>query len=52
MFSKRTTKRGLEIPPTVVGGLFKSFPRRDLKYPPTAVDGIYDGVRKFFVETI
>ena len=28
------------IPPTVVGGLFKSFSSKDLKYPPTAVGGI------------
>ena len=28
-----------EIPPTGVGGLFKSF-LKDLKYPPTAVSGI------------
>src|SRR5215213_7405257 len=34
------TTSGAEIPPTAVGGSFKSFLREDLKYPPTAVGGI------------
>jgi hypothetical protein len=37
-YPKLTTAFG--IPPTGVGGLFKSVLREDLKYPPTAVGGI------------
>ena len=38
-------KSDLEIPPMVVGGLFKSFRRKDLKYPPAAVGGITEAVQ-------
>ena len=40
----------VEIPPTAVGGSFKSFLREDLKYPPTAVGGITKRFRGMSVE--
>ena len=39
ILSTRNLNRSLQIPPTVVGGLFKFF-LKDLKYPPTSVGGI------------
>jgi len=41
---------GVEIPPTAVGGSFKSFLREDLKYPPTAMGGITKWFRGMSVE--
>jgi len=42
----------IQIPPTVVGGLFKFLSEKDLKYPPTAVGGIKNLLQKRSVETI
>src|SRR5215217_8796706 len=50
MLSTQELPSGVEIPPTAVGGLFKSFLREDLKYPPTAVGGITKRFRDMFVE--
>src|SRR5215217_4940811 len=50
MLSTRKLPSGVEIPPTAVGGSFKSFLREDLKYPPTAVGGIIKGFRAMSVE--
>ncbi len=52
MLSKRNLKGGFGIPPTVVGGLFKSSQSMDLKYPPTAVGGITVGFQEPSVESI
>jgi len=38
----------LRIPPTAVGGSFKSFLRNDLKYPPTAVGWDYSAAKNMF----
>src|SRR6476620_8639840 len=38
----------LRIPPTAVGGSFKSFLRSDLKYPPTAVGWDYSAAKNMF----
>jgi hypothetical protein len=51
MLSKQNLKTGLGIPPTGVGGLFKSF-LTDLKYPPTAVGGITVGSKEISIERI
>ena len=40
MLSTRSLHRSVGIPPTAVGGLFKSLLRKDLKYPPIAMGGI------------
>jgi hypothetical protein len=45
----------IRIPPTEVGGLFKSclrasVNRKDLNYPPTAVGGIKNDLRKVVIE--
>jgi len=40
------------IPPTVVGGYFRSFARKDLNNPPTAVGGIERPGVRLRVESI
>ena len=50
MLSTRSLHRSVGIPPTVVGGLFKSLVRKDLKYPPIAMGGIKNTVREYSVE--
>ena len=50
MLSTRSLHRSVGIPPTVVGGLFKSLLRKDLKYPPIAMGGIKVQFRNISVE--
>src|SRR6185369_7054948 len=50
MLSNRSLHRSVGIPPTVVGGLFKSLLRKDLNYPPIAMGGIKVQFRNISVE--